>query len=149
MRNLLILTATILAMAAGGAQAKACKDAKGHFAKCPAAFSVLPEKAAPTSIKADTAPTPKRLTKAQAKKELAAAQTPPPASTASSSKRAVGLMGLFKPKGAPAGAPATPMAASSTAPLVAPSAPAGHPICKKGKPCGNSCIAQNKVCHKA
>ncbi len=23
-----------------------------------------------------------------------------------------------------------------------------HPVCKKGKPCGNSCIAQDKVCHK-
>ena len=21
------------------------------------------------------------------------------------------------------------------------------PVCKKGKPCGNSCIARNKVCH--
>lgn len=27
-------------------------------------------------------------------------------------------------------------------------ATAGHPQCKKGKPCGNSCIAMNKVCHK-
>ncbi len=24
----------------------------------------------------------------------------------------------------------------------------GHPTCKKGKPCGNSCIAMDKVCHK-
>ncbi len=23
-----------------------------------------------------------------------------------------------------------------------------HPICKVGKPCGNSCIAKDKVCHK-
>ena len=23
-----------------------------------------------------------------------------------------------------------------------------HPVCKKGKPCGNSCIAQDKICHK-
>lgn len=30
------------------------------------------------------------------------------------------------------------------------SAPAtgGAPNCKKGKPCGNSCIAKEKVCHK-
>jgi hypothetical protein len=27
-------------------------------------------------------------------------------------------------------------------------APAGAPNCKKGKPCGNSCIAKDKVCHK-
>lgn len=23
-----------------------------------------------------------------------------------------------------------------------------HPICKKGKACGDSCIAKDKVCHK-
>ena len=23
-----------------------------------------------------------------------------------------------------------------------------HPVCKVGKPCGNSCIAMAKVCHK-
>ena len=23
-----------------------------------------------------------------------------------------------------------------------------HPVCKKGKACGNSCIAKDKVCHK-
>jgi hypothetical protein len=27
-------------------------------------------------------------------------------------------------------------------------AEATGPHCTKGKPCGNSCIAQNKVCHK-
>ena len=25
---------------------------------------------------------------------------------------------------------------------------AHSPVCKVGKPCGNSCIAKNKVCHK-
>jgi hypothetical protein len=23
-----------------------------------------------------------------------------------------------------------------------------HPVCKVGKPCGHSCIAKDKVCHK-
>ena len=23
-----------------------------------------------------------------------------------------------------------------------------HPVCKMGKPCGNSCIAKDKVCHR-
>jgi hypothetical protein len=23
-----------------------------------------------------------------------------------------------------------------------------HPVCRNGKPCGNSCIARDKVCHK-
>ena len=30
----------------------------------------------------------------------------------------------------------------------APVAVAHHPDCKKGKPCGDSCIAKEKVCHK-
>ena len=29
-----------------------------------------------------------------------------------------------------------------------PAAAEHHPICKAGKPCGNSCIAKDKVCHK-
>ncbi len=34
------------------------------------------------------------------------------------------------------------------APALCHSALAARPVCKKGKPCGNSCIAQDKVCHK-
>ena len=41
-------------------------------------------------------------------------------------------------KRAPASRPATPMAAMA----------GHHPNCKKGKACGNSCIAMSKVCHK-
>ena len=29
-----------------------------------------------------------------------------------------------------------------------PSMSGGHPVCKIGKPCGNSCISKEKVCHK-
>jgi hypothetical protein len=44
----------------------------------------------------------------------------------------------------------TPAAATPMASAAAPSASTsgGAPHCKTGKPCGNSCIAQNKVCHK-
>jgi hypothetical protein len=35
-----------------------------------------------------------------------------------------------------------PAAAATAAPA------AGAPHCDKGKPCGNSCIAKDKVCHK-
>lgn len=46
----------------------------------------------------------------------------------------------------------TPNAPSAAAPTPAGSVPAssstGAPHCSKGKPCGNSCIAENKVCHK-
>lgn len=49
--------------------------------------------------------------------------------------------GRFTKCPAAAAAPAT---TGSTASM----ASAGHPQCKKGKPCGNSCIAMNKVCHK-
>lgn len=49
---------------------------------------------------------------------------------------------------APAKTPAlaAPMAPAAT-PAMTP-IPSGHPQCKKGKPCGNSCIAMAKVCHK-
>ena len=68
MNRTLILAAVMALAFASGADAKACRDAKGKFAKCP---------------------------------------------------------------------PASAMA----------SAPAA-PHCVKGKPCGKSCIAMNKVCHK-
>jgi hypothetical protein len=44
----------------------------------------------------------------------------------------------------------TPAASTPMASAAAPSASTsgGAPHCKTGKPCGNSCIAQNKVCHK-
>jgi uncharacterized membrane protein len=29
-----------------------------------------------------------------------------------------------------------------------PAAAEHHPVCKTGKPCGNTCIAKEKVCHK-
>lgn len=36
----------------------------------------------------------------------------------------------------------------ATSAASAPADGGGHPDCKKGKPCGNSCIAMNKTCHK-
>jgi hypothetical protein len=39
MRRLIVL-ATVLAMAAGAADAKSCKDAKGKFTKCPPAAAI-------------------------------------------------------------------------------------------------------------
>lgn len=33
-------------------------------------------------------------------------------------------------------------------PPAAPATSGKHPQCSKGKPCGNSCIAKDKVCHK-
>lgn len=48
----------------------------------------------------------------------------------------------------PAPSAASTVTSAAAAPASTPSIPAGHPQCKKGKPCGNSCIAMNKVCHK-
>jgi hypothetical protein len=41
-----------------------------------------------------------------------------------------------------------PAAAAAPAAAGGMASMAGHPQCKKGKPCGASCIAMNKVCHK-
>jgi hypothetical protein len=83
MRNALILAALAALAFTSIAEAKSCKDAKGHFVKCPTA------------------------------------------------------------------AAASAMAANepATAPKAA-AAARGAPHCTKGKPCGKSCIAVDKVCHK-
>jgi hypothetical protein len=149
MRNFIIIAA-VMVLAAGGAQAKPCKDAKGHFIKCPVAASAPMAPAAPPMSAAEMKAKPKKLSKADVQKELAGVQVQSTANQAPAqpANKLSGLRGLFKPKGSPVTAPSTPMAATSTAPLANSNSPAGHPVCKKGKPCGNSCIAQNKVCHK-
>jgi hypothetical protein len=50
-----------------------------------------------------------------------------------------------KPAATPAAKPAATAAAKPAATQVA---TGGSPNCKKGKPCGHSCIAMDKVCHK-
>ncbi|HEY2051811.1 MAG TPA: hypothetical protein VGH03_20935 [Caulobacteraceae bacterium] len=53
------------------------------------------------------------------------------------------------PAAAPEAAPSATAASSAGKPTAATtSTSGGAPHCKTGKPCGNSCIAQNKVCHK-
>ena len=82
MRILIVVCA--LALAAGAADAKSCKDPNtGKFVKCPTA----------------------------------------------------------------AAAPGTAASAAAT-PAAATAASGGAPHCKTGKPCGASCIAKDKVCHK-
>jgi hypothetical protein len=49
---------------------------------------------------------------------------------------------------APAAKPAAKPASTTTATSSSKPATGGHPNCTKGKPCGNSCIAKDKVCHK-
>jgi hypothetical protein len=149
MRSLIIIAA-IITLVAGGAQAKSCKDAKGHFTKCPVSASPSMAPMAPPMSAAEMKAKPKKLSKADVQKELAGVQVQATGkeAPAQSGNKVVGLRGLFGPKGTPVSAPSTPMTATSTVPLANPISPAGHPVCKKGKPCGNSCIAQNKVCHK-
>jgi hypothetical protein len=55
--------------------------------------------------------------------------------------------GKFVTCPAAAAAPGTAASAAAT-PAAATAASGGAPHCKTGKPCGNSCIAKDKVCHK-
>jgi len=103
MRNTLILAAIAAVAFSSIAEAKACKDAKGHFTKCPAAATAMPAPSKP--------------------------MTPAGGGT---------LFNRGKTKTAPVSAPAAMTSASAS----------GAPHCKTGKPCGKSCISQNKVCHK-
>jgi hypothetical protein len=52
---------------------------------------------------------------------------------------------------APGAMPAQASSASAmrtSGAATSPTMPGAHPQCKKGKVCGDSCIAMNKVCHK-
>jgi len=101
MRSTLILAAVAALAFASVADAKACKDGKGHFVKCPAAA------AAPSKP-----------------------MTPAGGGT------------IFK------GRPKAVANASPAAPMSRRHADAGTHHCNKGKPCGDSCIPMNRVCHK-
>ncbi len=52
--------------------------------------------------------------------------------------------GRFAKCPSPAAAPASPAMSSSVMSSMA----GRHPQCKKGKACGDACIAADKVCHK-
>lgn len=86
MRKTMILAAMAGLAFASVADAKSCKDAKGHHVKCPVATSLAADKTHALAV---------------------------------------------DNKGG------TLMATSG-----------GSPHCVKGKPCGHSCIAMDKVCHK-
>ncbi len=90
------------------AKVPACRDAKGHFTKCP------PAAAAPV-------PSSKPGQCRDAKGHFMKCAPGPSAST-------------------PTGTATSSMGAS---------APTAHPKqCKKGKPCGNTCISLKDICHK-
>jgi hypothetical protein len=128
LRTTLILAAIAALAFTPVADAKSCKDASGKFIKCPSAA------AAQTGAKAATAADTKAA-KANAK----AAKT-----DAATAKKA--------DKKAKAAASKVTPAVTTNAPAPAQAAAGGMTSnghqCKKGKPCGKSCIAVDKVCHK-
>jgi len=107
MRNTLILAAIAALAFTSVADAKACKDAKGHFTKCPAPA------AAPMM----------------------------PASNKAGPGACRDKHGHFAKCASVAAIPAAPMAMKTTTSGKA-------KVCKKGKPCGNTCISIKDVCHK-
>ena len=123
---LAIAAAAVSLALAGTADAKTCRDATGHFIKCeaPAAGQKCRD-AAGHFI---------------ACKAAAAAPTPAAAHTSGA-----GMLDALRRKAAPQPAATT---TTTTAAKTTMSASGGHPQCKTGKPCGDSCIATNKVCHK-
>jgi hypothetical protein len=123
LRKTLILAAIAAFAFTSAASAKSCKDASGHFAKCPAAAA--PAKAAPAA-KAAAA----RCKDAKGKYIACAAPAAAPA--------AKPAMSMF----AKPARPAPMMAAKASTPRT------GEPKCKTGVPCGKSCIPKGKVCHK-
>jgi len=117
MRKTLILAAIAAMAFTSVAEAKACKDDKGHFTKCPA-----PAAAPMTPASNKAGPGTCRDKHGHFAKCASVAAIP-----------AAPAGGLFGHK-------------TTTSPMAA--ATGGAPHCKKGKPCGKSCIAMDKVCHK-
>jgi len=118
MRTTLVLAAIAALAFASAADAKSCKDAAGKFVKCPAPAAA----AAKPALAAKAAPCKDAKGKFVKCGTTTAAAKPSVAATAS--------------KPAPAAAPGKVASTS------------GSPHCMKGKPCGKSCIAMDKVCHK-
>lgn len=117
MKRILAL-AFILAISAGVADAKSCKDATGKFIKCPPAAAAMATPATPTATTAVRCKDAKgkfmKCPPADVKSDMAAAKT-----SAATDTKADGMPSV-----------------------------AHAPVCKVGKPCGRSCIAKDKVCHK-
>ncbi len=117
---LTLLTALTFTLSlAGAADAAACKDAKGKFAKCTAPA------AASASYALDAKGNCHDAKGKMAKKTMCSAVAMAMPATAAS-------------------APASARVASS--PMS--TSLAGGPNCKKGKRCGNACISVKDVCHK-
>lgn len=157
MKRLLAL-AIVLALGAGGAHAKEayCKDPTTHKRiSCKAAAATpaaaVPMAAAPAaSAKKSYCQDPtshKRIScKAVGGASLAVTPTPAMAATpigAVPAKRPSMFSGMMKPK--PATAPTQSPAPTSSSSMTA---TGGAPHCTKGKVCGHSCIAMDKICHK-
>ena len=123
MRNTLIVAAIAALAFSSIAEAKSCKDATGKFVKCP------PPAAAPA--------------KTTACKDAKGKFTKCPTTTAvATTTKTSG--GLFGPKKSTTAVATTTTTGGATTTTTA----AGGPHCTKGKPCGKSCIAMDKVCHK-
>lgn len=118
----MILAAAVAALAfASTAEAKSCKDAQGHYTKCPAP-AAAPAKSATTAKGA-----PCKDAQGHFIKCPAAGAAPAAKST------------MAKTKGG----------TTFTAPAPAFRSTAAPAKCKTGVPCGKSCIPKGKVCHKS
>ena len=130
----------------GNLNKEACRIAAGAAAVTPAAATGKATPSAPAKAASAAAATKERAAphydctkkgnanKAACKAEAAASATAEPPTG-------------VKPVNAQ-GTPVDPKQASKTATSAAMASTPGHPVCKKGKPCGNSCIAMSKTCHK-
>jgi hypothetical protein len=128
MRNTLILAAIAALAFSSAANAKSCKDDHGKFVKCP------PAAAAPvTRVSNKAGPGTCKDAKGHFAKCGTVAAIPAHGTTAVATTKTTSG-GLFGPK--------------TTTTAVAATTTGGSPHCNKGKPCGHSCIAMDKVCHK-
>lgn len=130
-RTIAIAVAALALGFAGSADAKSCRDAAGKFTACPAAAA----KAGPCKDAKG------RFAKCDASASAAAA------------KKSGDTASPASPLTPHMNSSATAAMAAKPSPMATPSAMASSTAskpknCKKGKPCGNSCISVKDVCHK-
>jgi hypothetical protein len=137
----LIATAAFALSLASGAQAAQCKDpTTGKFVKCPAASAATTPAAGGYTLDAkgkchDAKGKMAKKSLCAGASSAAATPTAPSAASAGQTTKTTTM------------AAATGGATSTAAPTASATAK-GPPHCTKGKPCGNACIAKDKICHK-
>jgi hypothetical protein len=144
MRTTFILAAVAALAFAGAVEAKACKDSHGKFITCPSQVAAQKGANAMAGAEAKAGKAEAAASRKAAKAKRSAEATASHAMTGAAATAAGANAGAAKQdagiaKGAARRARSDEAKAARAT---------GERHCNKGKPCGNSCIPLDRVCHK-